>query len=246
MLAGALGGLVALGACSSDATRDGTLTSRHVSFQPRWRLAVPSSGAPIGLLVALHGYGGGADDAFDHVGLGEHVDRTRLAVVSVDGGNTYWHQRRDGTDAGAMVTDDLIPLALREAGLAADAPVATFGWSMGGFGALHLGASLGPKRIRAIVGSSSALWMRAGDTPQGAFDDREDYEKHTILGRAPKLRGSHVWLSCGTSDPFIKANRELARRLPTAKAVFDPGGHDDEYWSGHAGAQLDWVAERLS
>lgn len=234
-----------LAACSrSDATRAGTMRSEHAGREVRWRLAVPS-GPPKGLVVALHGYGGDADSAFDTARLGDHVERTGLAVASVDGGTTYWHARRDGTDTGAMVADELIPLALREAGLGSGAPVATYGWSMGGFGALHLAAALGSKRIRAAVAVSAAVWLEPGDTPEGAFDDREDYLRVSVLGRAASLRRTPVWLSCGTSDPFIEANRALARKLPDAHVVFDAGGHDDAYWRDRAGAQLDWVARQL-
>ena len=176
MIAGAAGALLVTAGCSrSRATTNGVLQTRHVPFEPRWRLAVPGSGRPLGLVVALHGHGGDADSAFDDVGLGDHVDRTGLAVVSVDGGDTYWHRRRDGTDASAaMVTDDLLPVALEAAGLRDTAPLATFGWSMGGFGAMHLAADMGPSRVRAVVASSAAVWRAAGETPEGAFDDRED------------------------------------------------------------------------
>jgi hypothetical protein len=61
--------------------------------------------------VALHGFGGDVDAAFE-LGYGDAVAATGLALVSVDGGNGYWHARRDGTDSGAMVRDELIPLAL--------------------------------------------------------------------------------------------------------------------------------------
>lgn len=223
----------------------GRLETAHLPEAPRWRLALPGGNAARGLVVVLHGRGGNADSAFDDVGLGEHVHRTGLAVVSVDGGNGYWHARRDGTDAGAMVTDDLVPLALQHAGLGPDAPVATFGWSMGGFGALHLAATHGPKRIAAAVAVSAALWRKAGETPEGAFDDREDYERNSIFNRTAQLARTPVLLECGTSDPFIAANRALVPRLARSEHRFDEGGHDNEYWRSHAGGQFDWLAAQL-
>lgn len=191
--------------------------------------------------MALHGRGGDADTAF-HLGLGDEVERTRLAVVSVDGGDGYWHARRDGTDSGAMVREDLIPLALRLAGLPADAPVVLFGWSMGGYGALRIACDLGPERVRGAVAVSAALWRRAGETPRGAYDDREDFEDNSIFGRTEQLRGIPVRLDCGTSDPFIGANRALAPRLPDVIESFTEGGHDDDYWCAQAPAEMDWAA----
>ena len=86
------------------------------SHAPRWRLAVPRSGRPRGLVVALHGFGGSADDAFN-LGFADAVETSRMALVSVDGGDTYWHARRDGSDTGAMVREELVPMALSAAGL---------------------------------------------------------------------------------------------------------------------------------
>ena len=204
-------------------------------------MALPREGRPAGLVVSLHGHGGDADSAFD-LGLGDHVDRTRLAVVSVDGGNGYWHSRRDGSDTGAMVRDDLLPLALERAGLSARSKVVLHGWSMGGFGALLLASDLGPGRVKAVVAVSAALWTDGSQTPAGAYDDREDFEHHSIFGRTEPLGRVPVRLDCGTSDPFIKANRLLATRLPHAVAHFGPGGHDDGYWRGQQADELDWAA----
>ncbi len=59
------------------------------------------------------------------------VAATGLALVSDDGGNGYWHARRDGSDKGAMVREELIPLALRRRGLPASTRTGLLGWSMG-------------------------------------------------------------------------------------------------------------------
>lgn len=36
--------------------------------------------------------------------------RTELAVATISGGDPYWHKRRSGFDAGAMVMQDFLPL----------------------------------------------------------------------------------------------------------------------------------------
>jgi hypothetical protein len=73
-----------------------------------------------------------------------------MALVSVDGGDTYWHARRDGSDTGAMVREELVPLALSAAGLSPTSPVTFLGWSMVGFG---------PSSSRATsAGRGSAGW----------------------------------------------------------------------------------------
>lgn len=221
----------------------GLVPTRHLDRSPRWRLARPRLGTPRGLVVALHGHGGDADTAFD-LGLGKEVERTRLAVVSVDGGDSYWHARRDGSDSGAMVRDELLPMALGLAGLPTDVPVVLLGWSMGGYGALRIACDLGPGRVRGVVAVSAALWRRASQTPAGAYDDRADFERNSVLEHIDTLARIPVRIDCGTSDPFVAANRFLASELVGAAARFTPGGHDESYWRAQAPGEMTWAAAK--
>lgn len=240
------GGAALMSGCTSaDAPTlsHGVLASPRGGDAPRWRMAVPRSGAARGLVVALHGAGGSADDAFS-LGFPDAVESSRLAIVSVDGGRSYWHGRTDGTDTGAMVRDELIPLALKAAGLPAASPVTLLGWSMGGYGALLIASQLGRTRVSGVVAASAALWLKGSQTPAGAYDGRTDFDRHSIFTRLPQLEGIPVRLDCGTSDPFIAASRELARRLPRAEAHFTPGGHDDAFWGGNVAAEMAWASAR--
>ncbi|WP_344256169.1 alpha/beta hydrolase-fold protein [Terrabacter carboxydivorans] len=237
-----------LAGCSSSGTSgpvlsDGVLPDGFGLEAPRWRMAVPRAARPRGLVVALHGFGGSADDAFD-LGFGDAVETSRMALVSVDGGDTYWHARGDGSDTGAMVSDELVPMALAAAGLPASSRATFLGWSMGGFGALLLASDLGRTRVSGVVAASAALWLKGSQTPARAYDGRADFDAHSIFNRVPRLRGIPVRLDCGTSDPFIAANRTLAQRLPGVEAHFTPGGHDDGFWSGNVAAEMAWAAAR--
>ena len=237
-----------LAGCSSSGTSgpvlsDGVLPDGFGLEAPRWRMAVPRAARPRGLVVALHGFGGSADDAFN-LGFGDAVETSRMALVSVDGGNSYWHARSDGSDTGAMVRDALLPLALEAAGLPASARVTLLGWSMGGFGALLLASDLGRSRVSGVVAASAALWLKGSQTPARAYDGRADFDQHSIFNRLPQLAGIPVRLDCGTSDPFIAANRTLARRLPGVEAHFTPGGHDDDFWGGNVAAEMAWAVAR--
>jgi len=225
----------------------GTLMTRHwPGHRPQWLLAAPATGTPGGLLVSLHGHGGVARSSFeDGLELQDLVVGSRLAIVSVDGGVGYWHARADGSDTGAMVLDDLVPLALRATGLPAEQPIGLLGWSMGGFGALSLATRLPARRVAAVVAESAALWLEPGLTPHGAFDDREDFDRVTPFNHLAALRRLPVRLDCGRGDPFVAANRALATGLPTARATFDAGTHDMAYWHGHARDQVTWVAQHF-
>ena len=227
---------------------DGTFSSRFwPGTEVRWRLARPehraASPASQPLVVALHGHGGDSDWPFAGVHIERHVAASGLAVASVDGGDFYWHARRSGIDTGRMVVEDLVPL-LGSRGLATDR-VGLIGWSMGGYGALLLATKLGPARVAGVVAASAALWQSPGDSAPGAFDDREDFIRNDVFAARGKLRGIPVRLDCGRDDPFIAANRAFARELPEAVATFDDGGHTEDYWTAHAGAQMNWLADRL-
>jgi pimeloyl-ACP methyl ester carboxylesterase len=247
----ALGAAGALTACAGSRTRAarvehrrGSVTSAHAPGEVRWRLALPPEVS--GLVVVLHGKGGDADSAFDDLRLDDHVASTGLAVGSVDGGTSYWHPRRDGTDTGAVVVDDLLPLLVEETGW--DGRVGLLGWSMGGYGALLLAAALGPDRVGAVVAQSAALWTEPGASAPGAFDDREDFEAHDVFdpARLAALAQLPVRLDCGEDDPFAVSHRAFGAALPSAELTIDAGGHDVAYWRGHAADQMRWLAERLA
>lgn len=224
---------------------DGALTTSHwPGGNPRWALWRPDPAqvpAPR-LVVALHGKGGSVGDTA-YLGLPDHVAQLGIAVAAVDCGGTYLHARRDGSDLGAMVIDDLLPV-LRAQGVSPK-PVGLLGWSMGGYGALWLAIRHGAAVVGAVGGMSSALWTSPGASAPGAFDNREDFLAHDVFARASALAGMPVRLDCGTSDPFIAANRAFATLVPQAVVTFDAGGHDDAYWRPHGIRQLEWFAQTL-
>ena len=168
-------------------------------------------------------------------------DRNYLAV---SGGGSYWHRRASGEDAGAMVLDELIPM-LADKGLDTSR-VGFIGWSMGGYGALLLGARLGPARTAAICAVSPALWLSPGTTAPGAFDGAEDFAANTVFG-LPALGRIPLRIDCGYSDPFYPATREFVAQLPNPPAGgFSPGGHDGGFWSSQLPAEIAWLAPLLT
>ena len=138
-------------------------------------------------VIALHGKGQDAASVMAggvEQGLAQAVSAglPPFAVVSVDGGGSYWHKRASGEDSGAMVLSELLPL-LDGQGLDTSR-VGFLGWSMGGYGALLLGARLGAARTAAICAVSPALWMSYGATAPGAFDSADDWSANTVFGVA--------------------------------------------------------------
>jgi S-formylglutathione hydrolase FrmB len=224
--------------------RNGVRCGWAVAYPPGRRTDLP-------VLVVLHGRGGDHASAFGNdLGLQFYLAQLvetggqPFAVASVDGGDTYWHQRRSGENSAAMVTAELLPV-LRARGLRTDR-IGLLGWSMGGYGALLLAAGLGSAQVSVCVAESPALWLRAADTAPGAFDDAADYAAHTVFGHQQDLRGIAVRVDCGTGDGFITAARHYVEGFARRPAgEFSPGGHTLGYWRRMAPAQLAFVADNL-
>lgn len=215
-----------------------------------WAIArPPGQTAPLRPVIALHGKGGSAAQVMAggvEQGLAEAVDAglPPFAVVAVDGGGSYWHSRASGEDSGAMVLDELIPM-LGVQGLDVSR-VGFLGWSMGGYGALLLGARLGAPRTAAICAVSPALWTAAGAAAPGAFDDAADYAANSVWD-LPGLASIPIRIDCGDSDPFYSATRQFIAQLPNPPAGgFSPGGHDAAFWSSQLPAELTWMAPLLA
>ena len=218
--------------------------------QTNWAIARPPG--QTGLLrpvIALHGKGSDAATVMAggvEQGLAQAVNAglPPFAVVAVDGGGSYWHKRASGEDSGAMVLDELIPM-LSDKGLDTSR-VAFIGWSMGGYGALLLGARLGPARTAAITAVSPALWLSSGAAAPGAFDGPEDFAANSVFG-LPALASIPIRIDCGDSDPFYSATKQFIAQLPNPPAGgFSPGGHDGGFWSSQLPGEIAWMAPLLT
>ena len=218
----------------------GSFASKARGTDVGWAIAYPPGtpdDARLPVAIALHGRGGHFDNAMspEHEAmpwfLAEGVDRGTppFAIASVDGGDSYWHDRSSGDRAGTMVVDELVPM-LASRGLDTS-HLGLIGWSMGGFGALHLGMQLGASKVRAVCALSPAIWHRYADSAPGAFDDEADFAALTPFGRTRELDGISVRIDCGESDPFYSAVKdyraEFAHR-PTGG--FSLGAHETAYW----------------
>jgi len=216
-----------------------------------WSLLLPpgSDSMAVPVVVALHALGGdhrtltGPDFGLDRY-LAQHVeDGGRPFVIAApDGGHGYWHPHQ-GDDAGAMVLDELLPI-LQERGY--DTSTNAFlGWSMGGYGALRLGAIRGPSTL-SVVASSPALWSDPDEASRAGFSDPEEYLEYSVYQDQEDLAQIPTRVDVGTGDPFYRDVQDYVAGFPHGSDVtstFEAGGHTPGYWRRMLPAQLEFLGE---
>jgi S-formylglutathione hydrolase FrmB len=182
-------------------------------------------------------------------GLARLGARAPVVVVLDGDGHSYYHDRRDGPWA-SMVLREAIPDAERRF-RTASGRIAIGGESMGGYGALHI-ASLRPSEFCAVGGHSAALWISAGETAPGAFDDAADYVRNDVYAAARRGAFAHlpVWIDGGTVDPFRSADAAFVQLLRSRGVNVTyhvwPGGHTGLYWNSHMAAYLRFYSSALA
>jgi hypothetical protein len=178
-------------------------------------------------LVLLHGRGGGPSGMLSQTlfdALHDLGSRAPVVLLPDGGDHSYWHNRADGR-WGSMVLREIVPRHGR---------VAIGGISMGGYGALLLGAQ---RRFCAVGGHSPALWFGGGESAAGAF-------RHDIVDHPPHY-SAPVWIDVGAEDPFHNAAVHYAHEIHAQLHVW-PGGHDSGYWHAHLRQYLDFYARHCA
>lgn len=132
-------------------------------------------------------------------------------------------------------------------------PLCIAGLSMGGFGALRIGAKY-PQRFRAIGGHSSIthfeqLKMFVEEPASAYCASPEDWSVlETMLRRRDAL--PPIRFDCGTEDQLIEHNRELHRQLLANNIAHMyeefPGGHAWTYWETHLADTLKFFGKALT
>jgi S-formylglutathione hydrolase FrmB len=242
---------LALAACGGDgaASEHFTVDSKLVGRSLEQAVILPSGetrGHP--LLLLLHGRSS-SPDSMARQSLANAVrnlgEDAPVIVLANGGDHSYYHDRSDGR-WGSYILREVIPAAVRRYDVDGSR-VAIGGFSMGGFGAFDLARF---RRFCAVGGHSAAMWRTGGETPQGAFDDAEDFARHDVMGAAAAntslFGNARIWIDVGTEDPFRRADTELAQRLRGARFRLWRGGHEISWFDDHADEILRFYANALA
>jgi S-formylglutathione hydrolase FrmB len=246
---------------------DAVFTSAYRKRKVRTVTLIPAAAglpARLPVVIALHGLGSSALGAASlYAPAMTAAGVTGFAVIAVEGGNTYWHQRSDGDDPLGMIIHEVLPRAAAR-GLAV-AKIGIIGYSMGGYGALLLAERLGagsagrtgaarPRSAAAGVAVASpaifATYQDARAADPGAFDGRAEFARDDVLAGLGALRRVPAWVTCGSSDPFAPVTQLLLSRLseltgrPAAGSI-DAGCHDEAFWARSAPAGLQFLGREL-
>lgn len=149
-----------------------------------------------------------------------------------------------------IAEDVLIALTEKIPGASLASPLFIAGLSMGGFGALRIGAKYGP-RFRGISGHSAitglaqmALFVEEDLNQYRQQSETDEDVLATILkyrDRLPPLR-----FDCGSADPLLEYNRALHRELTWSGIphIYNeyPGAHEWSYWEKYIGESLNFFA----
>jgi S-formylglutathione hydrolase FrmB len=221
-----------------------------IAYPPGHR---PGSG--LALIVALHASGANHQRVLSGLtqaqALALRVNGRPLppvAMAAADGGHGYWNPH-PGDDPMGMVIDEFIPLCQR-AGLGrGHRKIATFGISMGGYGAILLAEKF-PQLIGALAAIGPAVWTsypQARAVNPGAYASAEAFAAADAVTHAPALATVAVRVACGLSDPFCPGVRSLARALPRGAAVDISGGcHSFPFFASQEPPSLEFLARHLT
>ncbi len=225
----------------------------------------PADAVPQALVILLHGvYGshwgwamrGGAHRTAARLIADGDVPPVALAMPSdgLRGDGSGYLRHGDGTDFERWVVDEVAEAAVAAVpSLTLEAPRFIAGLSMGGFGALRLGARHAG-RFRGISAHSAITDF----SQMGLFIEEDGAafgtasEDHSALGAIiaagdslPRLR-----FDCGIDDDLLEANRALHRALRARGIahVYEEflGGHSWSYWEAHLADSLRFFARVLA
>ncbi len=196
--------------------------------------ASPYYQRPVKMLLTLHGYQGSGEEFMLTGNLHQLAEKYNLAVVCPSGENSFYlNQTGTGRAYDDFVSVELPAFLRRHLGLfASREDTLVCGFSMGGFGALHVGLGH-PEQFCGIVAVSSALVIYTVAGMRPGYRDIADYDYYRqVFGEPDQVLESRnnpevllkylkaekrpipsIYMACGTEDPLLESNQTFAQFL---------------------------------
>jgi S-formylglutathione hydrolase len=250
---------VALTGHAATPAADHAFVSASLKRTMPYRVILPvgyaSGTARYPVLYLLHGYSGAFGNWTDHTQVAEYAATHALIIVMPEGANSWYVDGANGEAWETYLTRDLITeidTTLRTKNTRADRMIA--GLSMGGYGAIKAGLKH-PELYALAASFSGALDItRPGDVFKGerkpdvmaifgpaGSKARAANDVFALAAAADPATSPYFWIGCGTNDPWLEPNREMARALKTRGLAYEyherPGGHEWTFW--------DWAIKSL-
>jgi predicted peptidase len=210
-----------------------------------------STDARIPFAIYMHGYRGDHTNAVPGHSPGGAAslasDIRHMAIVTVDGGQGYWHPH-PGDDPMRMVVNELIPM-MRARGLGLGVrEIAVMGTSMGGYGAIifaeHYRGSFASVGAISPAIFDSFAW--AHYVNPGAFWSAKDFATYDAISHAGSLSGTPLRVASGEDDPFHPWVEDFARVVPApGQVVFPPGAHTAAFFNSQIEPAVRFVASHF-
>ncbi len=227
-----------------------TFHSEALGRTMRYRVFVPGGAGPHPVVYLLHGHGGDEGNWFDHSGVVAEAQRHGLAVVTPDGGNS-WYVNSATERWEDYIAHDLarevegrFPVARAREGRA------IAGLSMGGYGAVKIALRYPGRFVFAASTSGAFDTTRATSVfsprgtssnvlevfgPPGSVVRRENDVYRMAAEVSDPSVLPYLRIDCGTDDPWFGINEEMAAALYARGIAHDfiasPGHHNWPYWN---------------
>jgi len=189
-------------------------------------------------------------------GINDGLLKPMVLVMPSDGmwGDGSGYMRHKDQNFEEWIMDDVINAvtqSIKET--SSNSALFIAGLSMGGYGALRLGAKYG-NRIRAVSGLSSITDARqlrdfSVDDLTGLME--ENSAELSVFDMMLKNRKvlAKIRFDCGTSDPLLEHNRVLHQQMQTYNIPHTyqefAGSHEWAYWEEHIMKTLFFFNEQL-
>jgi S-formylglutathione hydrolase FrmB len=234
----------------------------------QYRVLLPESPGRDKLRVVylLHGGGGNFRDWSNYSNVAEYAARSFLLVMPEGNSSYYINAVSPPQDRYEdFIVDDLSADVERRFPARSDrSGKAIAGVSMGGFGAVNLGLRH-PDRFAFVGGLSSAIdvprrrftWHRLEQSrrfdrlfgPDGS-DTRREHDLFTFVESVDNRRVPYLYLTCGTLEGLLPANREFAARVKSRNIGYEfhevAGGHDWNQWNGQIKSMFTVLAAKTA